>query len=341
VKLSPLAVLAALFALTSLAPSAAAAAGRCTPAPIGRDSFCTVAGVKLHYVDWGGKGPPIILLTGLGDSARIFDDLGPRLARGHRVVAVTRRGYGLSDHSQSDYSNPALVGDILGLMDSLAIAKASFVGHSIAGGELSTLGARHADRVERLVYLDSAYDRTEALELTNNVPRTAGPSAADRASIAAIARWQEGILETHSPAVRANVQDTLKMGPGGAVPATPSSTLLAVLKGDIAAKPDYTAIAAPALAFYYSKDIAEQIPPETPPKLRQAVADYSTHVIRPWMLRAQADFLEKKRCGVAVDPPHSAHYFFLKQPQWTADAILGFLGASDPCHWAPATIPAG
>ena len=59
------------------------------------------------------------------------------------------------------------------------------------------------------------------------------------------------------------------------------------------------------------------------------------------MLRAQADFLEKKRCGVAVDPPHSAHYFFLKQPQWTADAILGFLRANDPCHWAPATIPAG
>jgi pimeloyl-ACP methyl ester carboxylesterase len=330
------AVLAASFAFANLASPAQSKEARCIPAPAGKDSFCTVGGVRLHYVDWGGNGAPIILLTGLGDSARIFDDLAPRLARAHRVIALTRRGYGLSDHDQKDYSNGALVGDVLGLMDALGIPKASFVGHSIAGGELSTLGARHADRVERLVYLDSAYDRTRALDLTNNVPKTPGPSAADRASISAIARWQAQVLDTHSPAVRANIEDTMKIGPKGAVRITPTSTMLAVLEGDIAAKPDYAAIAAPALAFYSSKDIAEQVPPGTPLKLRREIADYSTRTIRPWMLRAQADFLEKKRCGVAVELPRSEHYFFLSRPQWTASAILGFLAARDPCHWMPA-----
>ena len=61
---------------------------------IGQDSFCTVAGLRLHFVDWGGSGSAVILLTGLGDSARIFDDFAPLLNRGHRVIAITRRGYG-------------------------------------------------------------------------------------------------------------------------------------------------------------------------------------------------------------------------------------------------------
>jgi pimeloyl-ACP methyl ester carboxylesterase len=295
--------------------------------------------VRIHYVDWGGSGPVIILLTGLGDSARIFDDLGPRLAQSHRVIALTRRGYGLSDHGQKDYSNAALVDDVLGVMDALAIRKASLVGHSIAGGELSTLGEHHGDRVDRLVYLDSAYDRTRALELTNKVPATPGPSAADRASLDAMARWREALLGVHTRAVRENVSDTMRLDHGQAVPRTPPKVMLEVLAGDVAAKPDYAAISAPALAIYSSKDVAEQISPQTPPAAREAVVDYASHVIRPWMLRAQADFLEHKRCGVAVELPHSTHYFFLTRPAWTAKAILDFLAARDPCHWSPATVP--
>lgn len=340
-SLRSLAVLAAVMACVSAGASARAAASaapadppRCTPTAIGADGFCSVGGVHLHYVDWGGTGPAVILLSGLGDSARIFDDLAPRLAHGHRVLAITRRGYGLSDHSQTDYSNTALVGDILGLMDALNIPKASFVGHSVAGGELSTLGARHPDRVERLVYLDAAYDRTRALELTTNVPKTAGPTDADRASIDAMVRWRGYSLGSRSRAVRENVVDTMRMSPGGLVPATPATVMLAVLAGDVAAKPDYLAIAAPSLALYSSKDIAEQVPPGTTATVRRDIADYETHTIRPWMLRAQADFLEQKRCGVAAELPRSTHYFFLTSQDWTARTILGFLAAADPCHWS-------
>jgi pimeloyl-ACP methyl ester carboxylesterase len=325
--------------LACLCVAAAPPPSRCSPAGRGADSFCSVRGVRIHYVDWGGNGPAIILLTGLGDSARIFDDFAPRLAQHHHVIALTRRGYGLSDHDQADYSNAALVDDILGAMDALSIRKASFVGHSIAGGELSTLGARHSDRVDRLIYLDSAYDRTAALELTKNVPPTPGPTAADRSSIDAMARWRGAALGVHNRAVRENIADTARMEHGQVVPKTPTKVMLGVLAGDVAAKPDYAAISAPALAIYSSKDVAEQISPATPPAARQAFIDYSTHVIRPWMLRAQADFLEHKRCGVAVELPHSTHYFYLTRPEWTARTILDFLGARDPCHWSPAIVP--
>lgn len=340
-KLRTAAILAASLtaALVPQAATAAPAAARCSPAGRGQDSFCDIRGVRIHYVDWGGDGRVVILLTGLGDSARIFDDLAPRLTQNHHVLAFTRRGYGLSDHDQTDYSNGALVADILGVMDALSIPRASFVGHSIAGGELSALGARHPDRVERLVYLDSAYDRTGALQMTKKVPPTPGPSEADRASIDAMARWREAALGVHNRAVRENLADTARMESGLVVSRTPPKVMLEVLAGDVAAKPDYAAIPAPALAIYSSKDVAEQISPATPPGTRQAVVDYATHVIRPWMLRAQAEFLERKRCGVATELPHSTHYFFLKQPAWTAKAILDFLAAPDPCHWSPLTVP--
>lgn len=332
-RLRAIAVVVAALAIAGPAAGALATPSHCEANGRGADSFCTIGGVRLHYVDWGGRGPTIILLSGLGDSARIFDDLAPRLAKEHRVFAFTRRGYGLSDLRQSDYSNAALVGDIVGLMDALSIAKASLVGHSIAGGELSTMGTQHPERIERLVYLDSAYDRTRALELTNNVPAMQPPSSADRASVDALARWRAAALGSPVSAVRHNLAETTKPGPGGLLSRTPPAVMLAVLAGDVAAKPDYALIPAPAFAIYSSKDVADQVPPSTADARRREIIDYSIRKIRPWMLRAQADFLENKTCGAAVELPSSTHYFFLRRPAWTAEAILGFLSATDPCHW--------
>ena len=331
----------ALAALALAAPMARAAdpapeaIKACAPAGAGADSYCTIGGVRLHYVDWGGQGPAIILLAGLGNSARIFDDLAPRLTAGHRVLAFTRRGYGQSDHSQTDYSNQALVGDILGLMDRLSIGKASFVGHSIAGGELSTLGAQHPERVDRLVYFDSAYDRARAMELTDGVPAGAAPTPADLASLGALTRWRDGVLQTQSPAVRDDIGQVMALGPKGMTPRTPPAVMLKVLDGDIAAGPQYSHIKAPALALYTSKDVADQVAASTPPARRAEVIDYFIRHIRPWMLRAQADFLEQKTCGVAVELPRSTHYFFLRSPHATATMVLSYLSSADPCRWRP------
>jgi len=38
------------------------------------DQFVSVNGVRLHYLDWGGSGPALVFLAGLGDSVHRFDD---------------------------------------------------------------------------------------------------------------------------------------------------------------------------------------------------------------------------------------------------------------------------
>lgn len=309
----------------------------CTRAAIGADAFCDISGTRIHYVDWGGNGPAIVLLAGLGNSARIFDDLAPRLRRGHRVIAITRRGYGKSgDAADGDYSNARLVGDILGVMDGLGILRASFVGHSFAGGELATLGADYADRVERLVYLDAAYDRSAVPAIMAAMPPMPGPSPSDRASVATMTRWRAAALGVPATMIAADMRAVMKDTDGGAVSRTDPKTDAATLAGDIAAPPRYARIAAPSLAIYGSKDVAEQAPPSMTATQRRALIAFAVAKVRPWMLGARHQFLGAQRCGTAYVVPHGAHYIFLQYPAWTARTTLAYLASRYPCSFRAA-----
>src|SRR5687767_833152 len=59
--------------------------------------FVTVNGVKLHYLDWGGKGETMLFLHGLGDTPHIYDLIAPKFTNEFRVLGLTRRGHGQSD----------------------------------------------------------------------------------------------------------------------------------------------------------------------------------------------------------------------------------------------------
>ena len=326
------AVFAAFAALLSTAP-AFAKDSACKPTAIGADSFCELKSVRLHYIDHGGQGPVVILLAGLGSSAHAFDEFGPLLRRGHRVIAVTRRGYGQSgDPSNADYSNGALVRDVLELMNRLGIPRASFIGHSLAGGELATLGAKHPERVDRLVYIDAAYDRSEVPSLMAALPPSAPPPPTALATVASFAEWRQQALGVRSKAVVADVAATMKQGAKSVAPRTDQKTAAAALAGDIAAPARWEDITAPSLAFYSSKDVAEQVAPEANPAQRQAFIDYSVKALRPWMLRQQAEFLSRRQCGAAVEVPRSTHHLFLERPTWLADNILAFLASPKPCE---------
>lgn len=112
--------------------------------------------VQLEVLDWGGSGQTVILLSGLGNTAHIWDDFAPLLASQHHVIGITRRGYGASSSPETGYSADRLGDDVLAVMDFLKINQAVLVGHSIAGEELSSVASRHPERVAGLVYLEAA-----------------------------------------------------------------------------------------------------------------------------------------------------------------------------------------
>lgn len=107
------------------------------------DRFWTAPGpegLKLHARDYAGASgtahTPVICLHGLTRNARDFEDLAPRIAaKGRRVLALDVRGRGLSawDPQPMRYNAATYVGDLLALMDALAIGRAVFIGTSMGG----------------------------------------------------------------------------------------------------------------------------------------------------------------------------------------------------------------
>lgn len=128
------------------------------PVDIPPDRFVQLDGVRFHYLDWGGDGDPLLLLAGLGCTAHVFAELAPHLSDRFRVLALTRRGHGLTDEVRSGYALADGAEDTRRLLDALGIERADVAGHSMGGGEVSVLAARHPGRVRRVVYLDGAYD---------------------------------------------------------------------------------------------------------------------------------------------------------------------------------------
>jgi hypothetical protein len=94
-------------------------------------------GVKLEVLDWGGSGPPLVLLTGLGHTAHVYAQFAHHFTDKFHVIAITRRGFGLSSQPARGYDVATRARDDIRVLDALKIPKAIFVGHSIAGDELS------------------------------------------------------------------------------------------------------------------------------------------------------------------------------------------------------------
>ena len=145
--------------------------------------------VKLEVLDWGGSGQPLVFLSGLGNTAHIFDKFAPKFVDQFHVYGITRRGFGASSSPASGYSADRLGDDVLEVLDSLKLSRPVLAGHSIAGEELSSIGSRHPQKVSGLVYLDAAYgyafdDGSQESETPATLPPGTPPAiAAIRAGI--------------------------------------------------------------------------------------------------------------------------------------------------------------
>jgi pimeloyl-ACP methyl ester carboxylesterase len=154
--------------------------------------FATVNGIRLHYVDWGGKGETLLFLTALGGTAEDFQPLAVKFTDHFHVRGLTRRGQGQSSKPDTGYDTSQLVEDIRAFLDQKKIKRAVLVGYSIAGNELTEFAAAYPKRLLSLVYLDAAYDLPENATLGQKAGLELPPlPGADSATLALIARSNE------------------------------------------------------------------------------------------------------------------------------------------------------
>ena len=104
--------------------------------------FVTVNGLKLHFLDHGGRDNHwLVCIHGLTGNAHNFDALAPCLTGAYHVLALDVRGRGDSEWGPGiEYTPQNYVADLAGFLDTLAIERTTLIGTSM-GGIISTLFA--------------------------------------------------------------------------------------------------------------------------------------------------------------------------------------------------------
>ncbi|MFO0757796.1 MAG: alpha/beta hydrolase [Byssovorax sp.] len=113
-------------------------------------------GGPIHLADFGGSGPPVVLVHGLGGSHVNWMAVGPRLAERARVLAPDLIGFGrtpLADRKPGVESNVALLGRFL---REEVREPAVLVGNSMGGLVALLTAAAFPEQVARLVLVGAA-----------------------------------------------------------------------------------------------------------------------------------------------------------------------------------------
>ena len=126
-----------------------------------RERFVDVGEVRLHVVESGDAGAPLVaLLHGFPESAEAWHaQMAPLANAGLHVVAPDLRGYHLSDKPKevAAYSVDKLAGDVVGLVHAMGASDAFVVGHDWGGGVAWATSMLHPQVVRRLVTMNAVH----------------------------------------------------------------------------------------------------------------------------------------------------------------------------------------
>lgn len=113
-----------------------------------------VNGLNIHYCA-EGAGPDVIFLHGWASSSKMWAGLLAQLAAGYRCWSLDLPGFGDSDKPAPGwYSIPNYTLMVLEFARLHELGPLRLVGHSMGGLIALDLGARHPERVERLVAIN-------------------------------------------------------------------------------------------------------------------------------------------------------------------------------------------
>ena len=118
------------------------------------------SGGEVGYRVYGSQGEWIALVHGWCGSAGHWDEIGPMLARDHRVLVMSHPGFGgMAPPPASGQTIRAMGAAVAHILDHLDISGITLIGHSM-GGPISTEVAIAApQRVKAVIGLDTLSDR--------------------------------------------------------------------------------------------------------------------------------------------------------------------------------------
>lgn len=122
-----------------------------------RGEFIDLDGVRLYCYAFGqrGAGHPIVLVHGSFTSSHLWQDVLPRLPKGHRVLVLDLLGHGRSDPPGAAAMTVAAHAARLGqLLDVLGVHEAMLVGHGMGAAIAARVAHEQPSRVAHLMLVN-------------------------------------------------------------------------------------------------------------------------------------------------------------------------------------------
>ncbi len=214
-------------------------------------SFARIHGTLLHYRTCGPEGAPaLVFVNSLGTDARIWDAVIASLSTEFFCLSYDKRGHGLSDAPEGEYSLADHLADLEGLLDHVGLDRVVVIGVSIGGLIAQGIALKSPQRVAGLVLcctaprmgdvamwtarIDTA--RTKGLEPMADAVMERWFSPGFRRDRAVdLAGWRNLFLRTN-PQGYANTCATLRdTDLSSAIPAIAAPTLVIAGDADLAA----------------------------------------------------------------------------------------------------------
>jgi N-formylmaleamate deformylase len=113
-------------------------------------------GIRQHYLRYGGKGQPLLLIPGITSPAITWGFVAERLAEHFDTYVLDARGRGLSSTGpELDYGTDACADDIAAFAQALELKDCLLVGHSMGARFILRAATRHPQApFSRLALID-------------------------------------------------------------------------------------------------------------------------------------------------------------------------------------------
>ena len=111
----------------------------------------------------GARGAPwLIFSNSLATNLSMWDQQARALSARFQVLRYDQRGHGKTEAPAGRYPFAILLADVIALMNTLEIPRASFCGLSLGGATALGLAEQHPDRIDRAIVCDSPCASTPA-----------------------------------------------------------------------------------------------------------------------------------------------------------------------------------
>ncbi len=116
--------------------------------------------LTVHVREWPAADSPhrpVLMLHGWPQHSGMWSGVAAELAGERRLIAPDLRGFGRSSAPGRGYDAPTFARDQIALLDRLGVDRVDLIGHDWGGWTSFMLGLDHADRIGRILILNSPH----------------------------------------------------------------------------------------------------------------------------------------------------------------------------------------